>query len=565
MTGGYLALYGPEAKRAIPGQRALLAQLGYQVAYQDQDLLIFALAGAPVRACSGLGVLVGRLFRKTDDIDDPRSVQDLLTNYWGSYVAFLPGPEGIAVLRDPSGALPCFSGASQGLQYATDQPRLLLDVGLLSGEIDWTFVVQDLAFKRRRGRRTGLLGLDEIAPGELRAFAGSATLAWSPWRFTASSQAFSTLEEAAAALATAVDDCVNRLAQDYDRLLLELSGGLDSSIVAAAMHGDTRVRAFNAASADPEGDEKDFAAHVARLNKMTLVFHTLDAGEARLPSPGRNLQTARPGRLGVLAGLNAALATEARETGATAFIGGMGGDSVFFATNSAAPIADRLVRRGPSLGLIRTGLDVARLNNATVWAAAKRAWSLLSTPRLADDRGLDLSFLRHVGPLHAEQHSWMAARPRECPPGRERHVASIAFMMGFLDGHAQRNGLDQLSPLLAQPVIETALRTPSWFSVDKGQDRAVARAAFADRLPDSVRFRRSKGAIDRYVDDVVRANQTHLGDLLLDGVLDRHGLLDAPAIRAALKASAGLTGERGQRLLFLADAELWARSWTKAA
>lgn len=563
MTTGYFVVLGAGAGSLIgSAQRLHLEALGLHQAVADHDLELFVAAEMKVRTLAGVGFAVGSLFPLADGVAEPRDLRALLEEHWGAYLAILTSKDApLSLLRDPSGAVACFWTMVGETLVATDQADLLVRLGLIDPAIDWRFLLQDIVFKRRRGAQTGLLGITELAPGQRLSAGGLASTAWSPWRFTAPQEAFQNMDEAAQSLRGAVERCVQQTAAGYSAVSLELSGGLDSSIVAMALRADPRLSAFNAVSEDAEGDERAFAADVAMAAAIPLVFKTLDAASVRLGISGHFPRPARPGRLGTLSPLNDALAEHARDVGAQAFIGGMGGDSVFFYTNSAVPVADRLLREGPVAGVVRTALDVAKLNNATVWAVLKRAWRLALRPDLDLHRGADYSFLTTTSSVKADVHPWLVARPKGVPPGRQRHVASIAYISGFLDGHGAREGVPQLSPLLAQPIVETSLRIPSWLSVDQGRDRAVARAAFQDLLPPSVLHRRSKGAIDRFVYDAVLTALPEIGEVLVGGVLDRQGLLDSRQVKEALKKPDDLAGARGQRLLALADAEYWARAW----
>jgi hypothetical protein len=72
-------------------------------------------------------------------------------------------------------------------------------------------------------------------------------------------------------------------------------------------------------------------------------------------------------------------------------------------------------------------------------------------------------------------------------------------------------------PLLSQPVVETALRIPSWLWIENGRDRAVARTAYSGFLPASVLDRRTKGGLDSYAIAMLARNRSALQPFLLEG------------------------------------------------
>ncbi|AKM08758.1 hypothetical protein AB433_00020 [Croceicoccus naphthovorans] len=52
---------------------------------------------------------------------------------------------------------------------------------------------------------------------------------------------------------------------------------------------------------------------------------------------------------------------------------------------------------------------------------------------------------------------------------------------------------------MSQPLLEFCLGVPTWTWVTGGQNRALARAAFADLLPRSVLDRTSKAGPDSFI------------------------------------------------------------------
>src|SRR5207248_977138 len=77
-----------------------------------------------------------------------------------------------------------------------------------------------------------------------------------------------------------------------------------------------------------------------------------------------------------------------------------------------------------------------------------------------------------------------------------------------------------------QPLVELCLRTPTHVLIKNGMDRATARRAFAPDLPPEIIRRRNKGRIDQHIRNVLDRNLDFVRDLLLNGRLVQHGLLD---------------------------------------
>jgi asparagine synthase (glutamine-hydrolysing) len=88
----------------------------------------------------------------------------------------------------------------------------------------------------------------------------------------------------------------------------------------------------------------------------------------------------------------------------------------------------------------------------------------------------------------------------------------------------------------------------------------VARRAFAPVLPPAIAWRRSKGSPDHFVSALYEGNRQVLGELLGEGLLASHGLIDRDDVLAELSREGPIKGHEHARLLQIADVEAWARS-----
>jgi asparagine synthase (glutamine-hydrolysing) len=117
--------------------------------------------------------------------------------------------------------------------------------------------------------------------------------------------------------------------------------------------------------------------------------------------------------------------------------------------------------------------------------------------------------------------------------------------------------------LLAQPIVETCLRIPTWDWCRGGINRAITREAFSTALPAPVIARRSKSGPESLTAEVFELGRPVLRDLLLGGALRDNRIIDAAAVEAALDDPAVTRGQLLYRLLELAEAETWTRSWSE--
>jgi asparagine synthase (glutamine-hydrolysing) len=124
--------------------------------------------------------------------------------------------------------------------------------------------------------------------------------------------------------------------------------------------------------------------------------------------------------------------------------------------------------------------------------------------------------------------------------------------------------LEVVHPLLAQPVLELCLSLGVWVLTRGGRDRALARAAFADRVPAAVLARRSKGELTSLYTRTVAASLPFLREHLLEGCLVSAGILDAPALAAMLDPDVLIRRADAAEVLSAAAIESWARRWMTA-
>src|ERR1700722_18808898 len=108
----------------------------------------------------GAGVVLGEVFERQCDMQSahpaPRAVfgeqasreilstrgRQLISRYWGNYVALLHDREGRAswVVKDPTGSLPCYVAACSGVQMLFSHLADCLQLRAVQFHVNWEFV-----------------------------------------------------------------------------------------------------------------------------------------------------------------------------------------------------------------------------------------------------------------------------------------------------------------------------------------------------------------------------------------------------------------------------------------
>jgi asparagine synthase (glutamine-hydrolysing) len=237
---------------------------------------------------------------------------------------------------------------------------------------------------------------------------------------------------------------------------------------------------------------------------------------------------------------------------------------VFCSNFSSLPLVDRIRSEGPGRGAWETLKALEEITGATSLAIGGQALRTLCFGRRPDWRPGLAGFLgRDLGTSEPDPFGADPQRPpRRELPGKVYHAEMIARVLPYVEGFDRADAPALLSPLLAQPVVETCLGIPSWHWSASGQTRSVARMAFRDALPPWIVNRRSKGGPDAFARDLALSRVAQLREIILDGELLRRGLLDRRRIEAALETASLFRYGHHSLLLHIADTEAWLRHWS---
>jgi asparagine synthase (glutamine-hydrolysing) len=556
------------------GWRRQFVEAGWALALQAQSALQVR------RFAPGRGLILGDLYPTTGaeapgpwvmlppELKTSQQIFGALSRrWWGRYVALhLPGaPQPAAALRDPSGSLECLTWRRDRLRIVashlpTEHPDLLPD-GL---GLDWDAVGRLLQDSAAVVDGVALSGAEALNAGEMmRLGAAERTMIWTPAMFVSQRRApRPVLHEQ---LRARVDQVVGAHARRSGAIVAEVSGGLDSAIVAGALQAASAGKVaqwVNFHTPDPEGDERRFARAVAARLAIPLVEAAkteLELTEAHLAVVGAGL---RPGVAAIDYQYDEDNVARCAAVGADTLITGQGGDAVFLQTQTALMGADALRAGLGGRALFRVFRDVAAHRRASVWSVARRGFAA-SFSRATPWRA-PAYLAKPLRALASPAHPWLADLAAVAPAKRLQIHALTAAQL--FHGHSRRGeAVDLIHPLLSQPLVEFVLSVPSFDLALGANDRALAREAFADRLPGEVVRRRSKAELGAYYGRMLSRSLWLVRPYLLDGLLAGAGLVDRPFLEQALTAESLLWRELTPSLFELLAVEAWARNWDRLA
>lgn len=486
---------------------------------------------------------------------------------FGRYLAvFTEGPSP-TVFRDPMGTLEAVTWTRDGLGFLGS--RLPADRRLWPRDlaIDWTAIGKILRQKTLAHHLSPLVGVSSIEPGVLTApwakdpKAREGERLWAPAWFTARpDQRWRDPSQ----LMRVIDGVTAAYALGHERVLCEISGGLDSAIVAASLKrcGAAVEYAVNHSWPQIEADERVYAQAVADDlgAPLTIVDRSLlilDAEKLARASAGPrpNYVAGDPDHDADLA---ARLAAPAADVSPAALFTGRGGDAVFYQMPAPELALDLLSARACGMPRLRSLARLAARRGTTVWSLVARARSRQGSGLPAPPPSPLLT--ESLATTPAEWHPWLTGLEAVSPAKRIQLRAIVNSLSAFGESQRHRAG-DILDPLMAQPVVEACLSAPAPLLAIGVTDRPFARRAFASRLPPSILSRQGKGDLSVFFSRSLAASLDFLGPYLMDGRLVGQDLLDRSAIEATLDADQLIWRDATPDLFIALALEAWVRRW----
>jgi asparagine synthase (glutamine-hydrolysing) len=578
----YLVMTAP-AGRPSEGFATILADLqdqaGWRLALSAFGLAALVKGDNPpeitplTRRFKTDGVVVGRIFDRQADpdgrpvrtefsdlaeLDAVEACSVISSACFGGYVAVIAPDRGEpAIFRGPSGVIDAFTWSVGPVSFVGDD----IPIGLAAPDhlaIDWPGVAAILARPIHAVGRVPLQGVAGLDPGVCRhgAALGVETVLWSPARIARRGPIDATHDD----LRAAVDLAIAAERDIGDRVLCEISGGLDSAIVATSLKasGHPPVAAVNFWRDQSEADERRYAEDAAEATGVDLSAVHRDLMRLSPEVFEISAMAVRPNVVAADPDNDGLLVEAIKAAGATVLMTGHGGDVVFLQV-AASQIAADLLTGAPCVGSRLARLaDIARRSRRSVWSMAWEAItgrpSKMAQAPAADERDFILA-----QPDKA-LHSW-TSDVRGVSRARRVQIEGLVNSLGVV-AHTRRGAVARIAhPLLSQPVVELCLRIPTPILSSGEGERTFARQAFADRLPRSILDRRSKGDVTTYFGRSMAANLDFLRAHLLDGRLVAQGLLDRARLEAVLHAGVLIRRHSYGDLLFAAGLEAWVRHW----
>jgi asparagine synthase (glutamine-hydrolysing) len=367
---------------------------------------------------------------------------------------------------------------------------------------------------------------------------------------------------------------VQAWASSYQSIVHMLSGGLDSSIILACLAQSAarpQMACLNYYSAGSNTDERDYARLAAAGSGMEVIERERNSALSLEPLL-RIRESPIPTDYFFYLDEGRCEAELAQQHGAGAVFTGYGGDQIFYRSQAWRGAADFLLSHGAGPALVEVALDAARMDRTSVWSVLgkatrdgvlRRRWSLQDERGVGPKTILRGDVVRDISRDSDLVHPWIR-EPGDVPNGKIFHAYQMLFPAEFYNPLGADAHPELVTPLFSQPLLELAMRIPTWLLTRGGWDRAMARRAFERDLPRRIVTRRTKGGQEEHAKAILVRNITFAREMLLDGQLIRERILERDQVAEALGRGPARLGSGNAELYACLSAEAWLRRWSVA-
>ncbi len=463
----------------------------------------------------------------------------MISKYWGHYVAVLRYPENAStmVLRGPVNSLACFRAGYRTINIFFSYVDDCAALKVFPLSINWDAITAQVMGGDHLTNETSIQEIESLECGEsieCKPDGRSKRVYWDPRSFLEEKSPVSFIE-ATKTIRRATDYCISAVSSCHDAILLKLSGGLDSSIVLSALSRAPHQPSVTAVTyySRGSGDERRFARSMAGRVACRLV----ERSRNRQLDLRRFLdcnRTVRPVLQFSAPDVEARDIALARELRASGIFDGELGDNIFGSRPGPGVLVEYFRQAGVGRRFLGAAVNYSMLTKQSLWRslalARREALSIEKHPDFSASREM----LRVYGAERARSVTLASAEAEERYKGiadrflhpwfrQSRRIApsSHAILIGLItvtsttyhSPFSDPRDPPRVHPLLSQPLVEIALRMPAHLHCEFAQDRAVARAAFADVLPPEILQRGlGKGGPTLWTKDVVEGIRTFCGN-----------------------------------------------------
>jgi asparagine synthase (glutamine-hydrolysing) len=484
----------------------------------------------------------------------------------------------LVLARDRLGEKPLYYATMQGQLLFASELTAIIKHPAVCRELDPESLSMYLALEYVPAPRTILRNIFKLEPATALVLEKGVTRTHRYWSLDPHTTFRGSYQEAVHELRTRLEQAVvSRLVSDVP-LGVFLSGGIDSSTVAALAVRHGALETFSIGFQEKSFDESTHARAVAKhigSNHHERIFSGQEMPEL-VPQLARMLDEP----LGDASILPTALLSKFAREQVTVALGGDGGDELFagYPMHRAHRVA-RYARAVPkplhraaakAIAALPVSHDnfsagfkaLSFLRGAAVPAPLNHALWMSSFNREEQNRLLSQPAPGNA--FEAVETAWAQSAGAE-PLARATHLDALTYLpndiLTKVDRAAMRVALEVRAPFLARAVVELAFAVPDSYRMRATRGKLMLRDAVKDLLPADIIERPKKGfgiPVAAWLNGPLRGL---LDDVFERSSLERVGLFNYAEVRRMIDAHRARRVDYRKPLWTLLVFELWRREY----
>jgi asparagine synthase (glutamine-hydrolysing) len=527
------------------------------------------------------GLLVGKIFSKenykpatfTHEISQALITNPalLLKQFWGRYAGVLYDKhvKSITLIRDPLGLSSIFYVLTSDSILFSTELSLLYDMVEEKPSIDWNYFAEYIINQNQALPTTPFKEVRELLPGmELSFTLGGKVSYRHLWDITQST--VTTINDKYAfeeELLAILKACTRAWADESTGVCVELSGGVDSSSIMILLQDilpdGKKLIGVNYIDSKMSGsNEIEHAQEIADLCKIPLSF--LDWQDfSLLDSLPSSWRPNRPSSLFLFYSKNQQLKELASSQGCNIIMNGQGGDHVFLAPPPLNSLADLWLTQGLKnfsdtlsqlSALYRMPLIPLISHNLKSVAHYYRGISASTPDDLCYlDPSLAKTIVKHDFYLKDTLHFFY--------PAKAAQIEGLYHAISYAERDQAIQFQTYVHPLLSQPLVELALRIPTYQSFDNGYDRIFLRKTVSHIKNAKALWRTIKGQTTGSTAKQFALHAHKIQDIVAEGSLAKSGIINIEWFnRELIKINHGLCDNLWP-VSHIFVSQLWLNQW----
>jgi asparagine synthase (glutamine-hydrolysing) len=498
------------------------------------------------------------------------SEEDLNNRYYGGFIAFLLQNNSLTVFRDITGKVQFFYSLLDSGEIIFSNSLILLSQ-FINGQlkIDKSYLCSYLLRERIPYRRTFLENISELPAGcNLMVKDGKLkiNLHWEPAKMQFN---FTNKNDIAHLMQTVVSSSV----QSFDRIVLNFSGGLDSTSILysilSSMKDGQRIELINYYNEGFKSvNELDYARKISSALKVDLTEKIVDLSNFfKFPIiEGLRSLPNMPSPLLISWNHEKEMNSYIDKGDKHIVINGFGGDQIFMQSPSIYSLADAYLDHGHKM-LSKVAMNLCQIKRQTctnlyiknivgiikkLILKNKYSDSSFFIPEWATNELIKESNKYQMHPLFYKSVN---------RPGKNDHIYSIYSAIEYANTVNTELADKLFYPFLQQPIIELALSIPSYDLFDDEFTRIPIRKSMHNYYKTDYVWRKDKGESTGVMLKTILNNAGFITSVCCDGFFATNKLIDKDKVAAHIQILSSGQAFNIWPIIQLFSTEIFLNTW----